>query len=82
VLELKNKCLLSQWLFKLLTEEGMRQQFLSNKYLKNQTLAQVEEKPTNFPFWKCLMRVKTDFLTGVILKWETDLQPAFGRASD
>jgi hypothetical protein len=61
VLELKNKCLLSKWLFKLLTEEGMWQQILSNKYLKNQTLAQVEEKPTDSPFWKGLMRVKSDF---------------------
>jgi hypothetical protein len=34
VLELKNKCLLSKWLFKILSEKGMWQQLLSNKYLK------------------------------------------------
>jgi hypothetical protein len=61
VLELKNKCLLSKWLFKILTEEGMWQQILTNKYLKHQTLAQVEAKPTDSPFWKGLMRVKNDF---------------------
>jgi hypothetical protein len=33
VLELKNKCLLSKWLFKLLTEDGVWQQLLYNKYL-------------------------------------------------
>jgi hypothetical protein len=63
VLELKNKCLLSKWLFKILTEEGMWQQLLSNKYLKNQTLAHVEGKPTDSPFWKGLMRVKDDFFS-------------------
>lgn len=49
VLELKNKCLLSKWLFKLLSEEGMWQELLYNKYFKNKTLAQVEAKPTNSP---------------------------------
>lgn len=63
VLELKNKCLLSKWLFKLLTEDGMWQQILHNKYLKDKTLAQVEAKPTNSPFWKGLMRVKQVFFS-------------------
>jgi hypothetical protein len=61
VLELKNKCLLSKWLFKLLSEDGMWQQILHNKYLNNKTLSQVEAKPTDSPFWKGLMRVKNDF---------------------
>jgi hypothetical protein len=62
VLDLKNKCLLSKWLFKLLIEKGMWQQLLHNKNLKNQTLAQVEIKPTDSPFfWKGLLRVKNDF---------------------
>jgi hypothetical protein len=61
VLELKNKCLLSKWLFKILSEEGMWQQLLCNKYLKNKTLAQVEVRPTDSPFWKGLMHVKEDF---------------------
>jgi hypothetical protein len=61
VLELKNKCLLSKWLFKLLTEEGMWQELLRNKYLKNKTLSQVEANPTDSPFWKGLMRVKDVF---------------------
>jgi hypothetical protein len=61
VLELKIKCLLSKWLFKLLSEDGMWQQILHNKYLNNKTLSQVEVKPTDSPFWKGLMRVKNDF---------------------
>jgi hypothetical protein len=55
--------LLSKWLFKLLTEEGVWQQLLRNKYLINKTLSQVEAKPTDSPFWKGLMRVKDDFFS-------------------
>jgi hypothetical protein len=39
----------------------MWQQLLHNKYIKNKTLAQVEAKPTDSPFWKGLMRVKPEF---------------------
>jgi hypothetical protein len=61
VLELKNKCLLSKWFFKILNEQGMWQEILHNKYLHSKTLAQVEAKPTDSPFWKGLMKVKSDF---------------------
>jgi hypothetical protein len=50
VLELNNKCLLNKCLFMLLTEDGMWQQLLHNKYLKNKTLAQVDVKSTYSPF--------------------------------
>jgi hypothetical protein len=50
VLELINKCLLSKWLFKLLSEDGMWQELIHNKYLRDKTLSQVEEKPTDSPF--------------------------------
>jgi hypothetical protein len=38
----------------------MWQQLITNKYLNNQTLAQVEVKHSNSPFWKGLMH-KDDF---------------------
>jgi hypothetical protein len=62
VLELKNKCLLSKWLFKLLNEEGVWQKLLRNKYLHSKSLSEVTMKPTDSPFWKGLMKVKEDFL--------------------
>ena len=62
VLEIKNKCLLSKWLFKLLTEEGVWQELLTNKYLGDKNLSQVQMTPNDSPFWKGLMRVKDDFL--------------------
>jgi hypothetical protein len=52
VFELKTKCLLSKWLFQLLIEEGMWQELLRNKYLKNKTLSQVEAKPTVSAFFE------------------------------
>jgi len=61
VLELKNKCLLSKWLYKLLHGRGVWHDILHNKYLSNKTLSQVGAKPTDSPFWKSLMRVKDDF---------------------
>jgi hypothetical protein len=63
VLELKNKCLLRKWPFKLINENGVWQQILHNKYLHSKTLSQVTSKPTELPFWKGLMRVKEDFFT-------------------
>ena len=61
VLEIKNKCLLSKWLYKILNEEGVWRELLCNKYLNNKNLSQVEAKPTDSPFWKGLMSVKHEF---------------------
>src|SRR3954470_18767274 len=61
VLDIKNKCLLSKWLFKLLNEEGVWQKLLHKKYLVNETLSQAQPKSTDSPFWKGLMAVKNDF---------------------
>jgi hypothetical protein len=63
VLDIKNKCLLSKWLFKILNEEGVWQELLHNKYLHGKTLSQVTAKPTDTQFWKGLMRVKEDFFS-------------------
>jgi hypothetical protein len=36
---------------------------LKNKYLSQKTLAEVEAKPTDSPFWKGLMKVKREFFS-------------------
>ena len=41
-LDVHNKCLLSKWLFKLLNGDGVSQQLLKNKYLRDKTLTQVQ----------------------------------------
>jgi hypothetical protein len=55
ILELKNRCLLSKWLFKLLNEDGVWQELLHNRYLSQKILSAVQAKPTYSPFWKGLM---------------------------
>jgi hypothetical protein len=54
---------LSKWLYKLLNEDGVWQELLQNKYLRQKTLSEVQAKPTDSPFWKGLMRVKDDFFS-------------------
>jgi hypothetical protein len=60
VLDIKNRCLLSKWLFKMLTEEGLWQELLTNKYLGSKSLSQAQSKPTDSPFWKGIMKAKDD----------------------
>jgi hypothetical protein len=60
VLDVKNSCLLSKWLFKIINDEGMWQELLCNKYLK--TIVEVQAKPTDSLFWKRLMHHKETFL--------------------
>jgi hypothetical protein len=60
-LDIKNNCLLSKWLFKIINEEWMWQELICNKYLKNKNLAEVQAKPTDSPFWKGLMNQKDIF---------------------
>uniref|UniRef100_A0A8I6X924 Uncharacterized protein n=1 Tax=Hordeum vulgare subsp. vulgare TaxID=112509 RepID=A0A8I6X924_HORVV len=65
-LEVKNKCLLSKWLYRLSTQtEGMWIQILRNKYLNTRTLAEATIRPNDSPFWKGLMRIKCSFFQRV-----------------
>jgi len=48
--------------FELLNEEGVWQQILKRKYLKNNTLAQVRKKPGDSQFWAGLVEVKEHLL--------------------
>jgi hypothetical protein len=54
---------LSKWLFKLLNEDGVWQELLHNKYLRQKTLSGVQTKPTDPPppFLNGLMGVKDEF---------------------
>ncbi|XP_062193487.1 uncharacterized protein LOC133896859 [Phragmites australis] len=61
-IDVQNKCLLSKWLFKLINEDGMWQQLLRRKYLKNKTIGEVKWKPGDSHFWSGLMKVKDQFL--------------------
>ena len=45
-LDIQNKCLLSKWLFKLLNEDGLWQELLRNKYIKDKTLGGCVKRAT------------------------------------
>ena len=62
-LDIQNKYLLSKWLFKLCNEEGIWQELLRNKYLKNKNLGQVNKKHGDSYFWTSLMGVNDNFLS-------------------
>ena len=57
-LEVQNTCLLSKWVFKLLNEEGLWQEVLRRKYVKDKCLTQIEKRPGDSHFWSGLMDVK------------------------
>ncbi|WVZ49766.1 hypothetical protein U9M48_001095 [Paspalum notatum var. saurae] len=61
-LEAQNTCLLSKWLYKLINEDGIWQQLLRKKYLKNKTIGEVFWKPGDSHFWSGLMKVKDQFM--------------------
>jgi hypothetical protein len=57
-LEVQNTCLLSKWLFKLLNEDGLWQEVLKRKYVKDKCLSQIERHHGDSHFWSGLMEVK------------------------
>ena len=75
-LDLQNKCLLSKWLFKLCNEEGIWQELIWNRYLKNETLSQIEKKSVFSHFWNGLLGVNV-FLSLGKLKLDTETQNRF-----
>jgi hypothetical protein len=61
-LDIQNTALLSKWLYKLLTTDGIWQQLIHNKYLGSKPLSQAFWKLGDSHFWAGLMKVKSDFL--------------------
>ena len=57
-LQVKNEALLSKWLFKLLTEDGVWQTMLRNKYIGQKAVSQAYWKPGDSHFWASLMPAK------------------------
>jgi hypothetical protein len=66
-LDIQNVCLLSKWVFKLLNEDGVWQQVLKRKYLRNSTSAQVSKKPGDSQFWGGLLEARDHLLTAASL---------------
>jgi hypothetical protein len=60
-IEIKNRCLLCKWLFKLLPENVMWHELITNKYLYFDSLLHLKVKPLDSHFWKRLMKLKDGF---------------------
>jgi hypothetical protein len=43
-LEIRNKCILSKWLYNLINTEGTWQQLIRNKYVRNKSITQVQKR--------------------------------------
>jgi hypothetical protein len=57
-----NTALLSKWLYKLLTSDGMWQQLLRNRNVGSKPLSHVQWTLGDSHFWSGLMKVKPAFL--------------------
>ncbi|WVZ50431.1 hypothetical protein U9M48_001684 [Paspalum notatum var. saurae] len=66
-LNLQNKCLLSKSLFRLCNEDGMWQQLIRNKYLKNKTLSQVKQWDPSYVLERYMVRRPTFKNTNFLL---------------
>jgi hypothetical protein len=55
--------MLCKWLFKILNEDGVWQELLTNKYLHSKSLSQVTSQPSDSPFWKGIMKVKEELFS-------------------
>ncbi|VAH70650.1 unnamed protein product [Triticum turgidum subsp. durum] len=60
-LEIKNIALLSKWVYKLLSENGVWQEIIRNKYVGSNAISQVHWKPGDSHFWSGLMKAKELF---------------------
>ena len=56
--QVKNEALLSKWLFKLLTEDGVWQTIPRNKYLGHKAVSHAYWKPGDSHLWAGLMAAK------------------------
>jgi hypothetical protein len=60
-------------------EEGVWQELHTDKYLRGKMLSQVQAKPTDSPFWKGIMGLKTISLNVVPLLLGTVQEHGFGK---
>jgi hypothetical protein len=64
VLDLRNISLLCKWWWKLDTHQGLWEDIVKAKYLRNKSLATVECRFNDSPGWKALLKVKDTYLVG------------------
>jgi len=63
-----NISLLCKWLWKLETEDGVWQQIINFKYLKNDSICTVKHRQTNSAIWSDLLKIRDVYLQGRKMK--------------
>jgi hypothetical protein len=63
----------------MINGDGVWQQLLKNKYLRDKTLTQVQYMPGDSQFWAGLMKVKDEFLSMDRFDLGDGSQVCFGR---
>jgi hypothetical protein len=76
-LNLRNGCLQSKWVFKLINEDNIWQRLLRNKYLRHKTITQVEYMQGNSHFWSGLMKIKMAYWEWANSQWVMGHKPVF-----
>ena len=59
-----NVSLLCKWWWKLKQKDGLRQEIVRKKYIKNTCISLLKKKPTNSPVWNQLLSVKDIYTSG------------------
>jgi len=63
-----NQSLLCKWWWKIEKGEGLWQEIVQKKYIKQSTtICMLKTKPSNFPVWNDLLKVKDLYLRGRIM---------------
>jgi hypothetical protein len=52
------------WWWRLETQDGLWQQIIKTKYIKNKSVASVKVRMQDFPGWKTLMKVRDYYFAG------------------
>jgi hypothetical protein len=62
-----NISLLCRWWWKLENEEGIWQEIVRHKYMKNKWIAQLSYKASNSPVWNDLIKIKHYYTSGRVI---------------
>jgi hypothetical protein len=63
-----NISLLCRWWWKLENEDGIWQEIVRHKYMKNRWIAQLNYETSNSPVWNDLIKIKHYYTSGRVIK--------------
>lgn len=64
----QNISLMVKWWWKLETQTGVWQNLVRARYLQNKSVATVQPRQSDFPYWKSLLKVRELYMMGRKIK--------------